>query len=426
MNYIEIIGIIFIGIFLIFGALTVHYLFFTVVGIFGGKKFPHTDEQLRYGVVIGARNEEKVIGALIDSIFKNRYPRDKITVFVVAHNCTDHTAEIAKAHGAVVYEYANPAERTVGYAYKFLFDEINRDYPDAFDGFFVINADNILTENYIEKMNDAFVYYNRKNVITSYRNSGNAGENYMSCLYGMYFLAACRFEARGRTLFNCSTRVSGTGYVMPAKLVKEGWEYVTLTEDWEFTADQIFRGHKVMHCDEAEFFDEQPTTVPVMLRQRLRWARGHTLVFLTRFRKLVKGIFTPKKKGGNDNKFSMFDISVSIMPLGAIGVFLLLLQLILVALSPLFGCNARLVWTWYGVIFLIGFCLSYLLTFFTGLLLVILERKRILKVALYKKIAALLLFPFFLLLNVILDVASLFVTELSWKEIPHTGQKLDS
>lgn len=426
MGYLWIVFIVFACLSAVFALFTVHYLFFTVVGIFGAKKFAPREDKLRYGIVIGARNEARVISSLIDSIKNNKYPQDKLTVFVAAHNCTDKTAEIARAHGAVVYEYDNPAERTVGYAYRFLFDCINRDYgADAFDGFFIINADNVLTPDYISKMNDAFLHYGKKNVITSYRNSGNVGDNYMSYLYGMYFLSACRFEARGRTLCNCSTRVSGTGYVMPADLVKDGWQYVTLTEDWEFTADQIAQGRKVMHCDQAEFFDEQPTTVPIMLRQRMRWARGHTLVFFTKFFKLVKNIFTLKRKGGITNKYSAYDISVAIMPLGAIGVFIWLAQLICVALSPLFGYDAATVWKWYWIIFAIGFGISYVLTFLSGVLLVLLERKRMRKASFFKVFAALLLFPFFLALNVVLDVASLFVKNLRWNEIPHKGQNVN-
>ncbi len=425
MGYLEIVAIVFGCIYGIFALFTVHYLFFTVVGIFGGKKFAHAEEQLDYAVIIGARNEEKVIAALLDSINDGNYPRDKVTVFVVAHNCTDKTAEIARAHGAVVYEYDNPDERTVGYAYRYLFDKINSDYGISnYDGVFVLNADNVLTPDYISKMNDAFIACGRKHVITSYRNSGNFGDNVMSCMYGMYFLSACRYEARGRTLCNCSTRVSGTGYVMPSELVKDGWEYVTLTEDWEFTADQIARGNKVMHCDEAEFFDEQPTTVPVMLRQRLRWARGHTLVFFTRFAALLKNIFTPSAKSGKKNKYSMFDISVSITPLGAIGVFLWIAQTICVSLCPLFGYDPVAVWTWYGIFTAISFGASYLLTFLSGALLVLLERKRIRNVSGAKLFGAMLLFPFFLLLNVILDVISLFAKNLAWKEVPHSGQNI--
>lgn len=423
MGYLEIVMIVFGSIWIIFTLCLFHYVFFTVAGMFAGKKFPAADGKLKYGIIIGARNEENVIGALIESIKKTDYPQDKLQVFVVAHNCTDKTAEIARSLGATVYEYDNPKERTVGYAYKYLVGKINEDYGSAnFDGFFIINADNILTENYFTKMNDAFIAYDKERVITSYRNSSNFGKNYMSCLYGIYFISACRFEARGRTLCNCSTRVSGTGYLFPSEIISEGWEYVTLTEDWEFTADRIARGVKIMYCDEAEFFDEQPTTVSVMLRQRLRWARGHTLVFFTRFATLIKAIFKSRKKGGKPDKFSMYDISVSIMPLGAMGVLLGILNLICVALSPLFGYDPVVVWRWYGIISAISFGVSYVLTFISGVLLLILEHKRIPRVGFFKMASALLLWPFFLLLNVVLDVVSLFVRNLKWKTIPHSGK----
>lgn len=423
MGYLEIVAIVFSYLWLLFSLLTIHYVIFSLIGLFAVKHYPKTDKKLRYGIVISARNEENVIGALLDSIKNNDYPQENLQVFVVAHNCDDRTAEIAREHGATVYEYNNINERVLGFAYRFLFGKIREDYGiESFDGFFIINADNILPEGYISKMNDAFVAYNGKYAVTSYRNSSNFGSNYMSCLYGIYFLAACRFEARGRTICDCSTRVSGTGYVFPSEYVKDGWEYVTITEDWEFTADQLSLGRKVMYCDDAEFFDEQPTTVKVMLRQRLRWARGHTIVFFTRFAKLIKGIFTSKRCGGKDNKFSQYDIAMSIMPLGAMGVLLLIVQLICLALSPLFGYDPAVVWSFYGVYSAVGLAFSYLVTFLGGLILMLVERKRIPRVGVFRRIVALLLWPFFLLLNVILDVISLFVKKLEWKTIPHVGQ----
>ncbi len=424
MGYLEIVSIVFGAVWFIFLVVMFHYGVFSLIGIFAGKRFPEREEKLRYGIIISARNEEKVIGALLDSIWQNGYPHEKLQVFVVAHNCTDRTAEVARAHGATVYVYDNDKERVLGFAYRYLFKCIERDYgTQSFDGFFIINADNILPCGYLSKMNDAYLYYDRKYAVTSYRNSSNFGDNYMSCLYGIFFLAACRFEARGRTLCGCSTRVSGTGYVMPAAYVKDGWEYVTLTEDWEFTADQIAQGNKIMYCDEAEFFDEQPTTVPVMLRQRLRWARGHTIVFFTRFTRLVREIFTPKKRGGKDNKFSQYDIAVSILPSGAIGVALWTLQVILLAFSPLFGYDPAKVWIVYAIVSAGAFVFSYTVTMLTGALLMILERRRIPKVGFFRRLAALLLWPFFLLLNVILDVVSLFAKNLTWKPIPHVGRQ---
>jgi cellulose synthase/poly-beta-1,6-N-acetylglucosamine synthase-like glycosyltransferase len=414
---------IFVVVWAVFFVMLFHYFFFAAVGLFTHKKFPQTEEKLKYGIIIGARNEEAVIGQLIDSIHANDYPQDKIKIFVVAHNCTDNTARIAQERGAIVYEYNNPAEKTVGYAYHYLVPKIQEDHGvENFDGFFIINADNVLSCNYISRMNDAFVANGRDKVITSYRNSKNFGSNYMSCLYGMFFIAACRFEARGRTACGCSTRVSGTGYVFNSKILKNGWEYVTLTEDWEFTADRIAEGDKIYYCDEAEFFDEQPTTVKVMLRQRLRWARGHTIVFFTRFKKLMRSLFRPKKKGGK-NKGSVYDISVSILPLGAIGISLNILQTIALALSPLFGADAAAVWTRYGFFCAAAFGTSYALTLLSAVVLLIVERKHIPKLKVGSLIGALLLWPFFLGLNVFLDCISLFVKNLEWKVIPHTGEQ---
>ena len=50
----------------------------------------------RYAVMISARNEEAVIGKLIESIRRQKYPAELVSVFVVADNCTDRTAAVAK------------------------------------------------------------------------------------------------------------------------------------------------------------------------------------------------------------------------------------------------------------------------------------------------------------------------------------------
>ncbi len=420
MGYIDIVKTVFLVLWCLLGLMLVHYAVFTVIGIFKKKKYPKTNEKLKYAVIISARNEESVIGDLLDSIKKNRYPQDKITVFVAAHNCTDATAAKAREKGAVVYEYDNPAERTVGYAYRYLVKKIDEDYGcGSFDGFFVINADNILSRNYISAMNDAFVATGKKDVITSYRNSVNFGANSIACLYGLFFISSCRYESRGRTAAGCSTRVSGTGYMFPSELLKDGWNYVTLTEDWEFTADNVSAGRKIIYCDDAEFFDEQPTDIKVMLRQRLRWARGHMVVFFTRFGQCVRSLFEKKAGADAGEKFSIYDISASIMPIGVMSLALTVAQIICVALCPLFGYDAVEVWTVFGAQFASGFLIGYVLALITGTLLLVLERGRIPYVKRGTMFAALLLYPFFIALNIILDVLSLFTKNLKWKEIPH-------
>lgn len=172
MNYLQIIDLIFGTIMTIFGLMTLHFLVFSIIGVFAKKKFPKAKVKHKYGIIIPARNEEPVVGGLIQSVYKNNYPQDKLQVFVIAHNCTDKTAEVARNLGATVYEYNNPDERTMGYAFKYLFEQIEKDYgTQNYDGFFLFNADNILDANYFEKMNDAFDATEGKSVITSFRNS---------------------------------------------------------------------------------------------------------------------------------------------------------------------------------------------------------------------------------------------------------------
>lgn len=420
MDYIKIVNLVFTVLSALQVVLVIHFAVFFIVGLFKRKKFPATDKKLKYGAIIPARNEEAVVGNLIKSIQKSKYPQDKLQIFVIAHNCTDRTAEIARSLGATVYEYNNPEECTMGYAFRYLFDKIKEDWGiENYDGFFMFNADNVVDENYFDKLNDAFVANGCKKVITSFRNTKNFGGNVISAMYGLYFMEGCRFELRGRTVTGCSTKISGTGYLISSEIVKDGWPYVTLTEDWEFASDQIIKGNKIVYCDEAVFYDEQPTSVKIMLRQRLRWEKGHLLVCVTRFKELMKGLFLSKKKGGSENKFSTYDMLVHVIPLGIYSAALFVLKPVCYAFAPLFGMAAAPIWIAYAKSIAFSFGAFYLGTFITGLLLVILERKRIKNASGGLIALALFLWPFFLLIATPIQVVALFKRNVGWKTIPH-------
>lgn len=420
MNYYSVVNTVVIVLYLIMAMMTVHFAFFAIVGLFKKKTFPKTDKRLKYGIIIPARNEENVVAALVESVKKNNYPQDKLHVFVIAHNCTDNTARIAREAGATVYEYNNSRECTMGYAFKYLFARIKEDYGiENYDGFFLFNADNILDREYFNKMNDAFVYYDRKSVITSFRNSKNFGSNPISAMYGLYFAIGCRFESRGRSVLGCSTRVQGTGYVINSELVRDGWPYVTLTEDWEFTADRVINDTPIVFCDEAVFYDEQPVSMGIMWRQRLRWSKGHLLVCLTRLFDIIKALFKPASRGGAKRKFSVYDIGVNILPLCVVTVGVTVLKHVLFLLSPLFGLSLKEVYAEYLGSFWIMYVVGYVMTCISAILLYIIEKNRIPKMSLGLKIATVLLWPVFLLVSFPAEVVAVFKRNIGWKPIPH-------
>ena len=421
MEYTVIVNFIFGSLIGLCGLLVTHYVVFGVLGLFAKKTFEKTDVRMRYGILVSARNEEAVIGGLLDSIKKNDYPEELIDVFVIAHNCTDKTAEVAAEHGAIVYVYNNPNEKTKGYALKYLFERIEEKFgTQNYDGFFIMDADNVLAEDYLLRMNEAFVATNKQNVITSFRNSKNFGYNLLTAMYGLYFVYGCRMEARGRTLVGCSTRVAGTGYLIPSETVKDGWKYLTLCEDWEFTADQLLSDKKIIYCDDAMFYDEQPTKLSVMFKQRLRWAKGHFLVCMTRFTDIVKGLFKRKKKGGSKFKGSLYDFSVNIAPIGILTLSLSFLQIFLLCLSPLFGdYNIWRELLGYFITVGTGLGSTCLLTVVASFIIYFLERKRIPKVGLFMKIVSALIWPIFVLIAIPLEFISIFVKNMGWTPIPH-------
>ena len=420
MNYFTVTNAIISVLFGIMGLITAHFVIFALVGIFKRKKFKETDQKLRYGIIIPTRNEETVVASLISSIRAADYPQEKLHIFVVAHNCTDKTAEVARAAGATVYEYNNPDERRKGYAMRYIVDRINTDYgSESFDGFFVFDADNVIDGQYINKMNNAFVACGRKSIITSYRSSKNFGSNVISAMYGLYFAYSCRFESAGRTVLGCSTRVAGTGFLMSSEIIKDGWQYLSLSEDTELTADRLIKGTKVVYCDDAIFYDEQPTTVSVMWNQRLRWAKGHLGVFSMKAAEMIRTLFRGQKKG-KIYRGSLCDILVGLTPLCIVAAAITLLQNIFFLLSPLFGGSLGDIYPTYLLNTLGTLLSSYGLLLISSTLLYFLERKKLPRARASTVIAAILLWPIFLLVAAPLQIIAPFCKNLAWKQIPHT------
>lgn len=273
--YASVINEIILGILAFFGF---HRTLFVIVGFFTTRKFKPAEHQHKYAILIPARNEEDVIANLLESIRKQDYPSELLTVFVVADNCTDNTAKIAREQGAICYERFDNEHRTKGYALEFLFENIERDYGiSSFEGYFVFDSDNLLNKDYITKMNDAFD--SGQKIITSYRNTKNFDENWVASTYALHWLRSIRFRHRARSVFRLATNIQGTGFLFANELVKDGWHYTSLTEDRAFTADAVAHGYQISYQDAAVFYDEQPVSIRIAFRQRIRWAKGHLLAF---------------------------------------------------------------------------------------------------------------------------------------------------
>ena len=268
MNYVNIVNLIFLVVGFIFLLYLFHYFFFGISSLVYRKKYPVSEEKCRYCVVVSCKDEENVIGRLIESIRSSDYPQEKLDILVIAHNCMDKTAEIAKNLGAKVIVLNNEEITTLGGVYNYIFSHM--DNISSYDGYIFFNADNVVENDYFDKLNDAFIYYGKNDTVTTFRHSLNMDNGIMPALYGLYFGSSCLLAYQGRNNHGVSSRINGCGFVTPSKKLLKGWDYSSITEDVEFSTDSVFNGEPIRFCSDAVFYDEQPMSFKVMWNQRYR------------------------------------------------------------------------------------------------------------------------------------------------------------
>lgn len=402
----------------LFSIIYFYQIIFIVVGLFSKKhKFKEAKQDHTFAVVICGRNEEKVIGNLIESIKNNDYPQDKIKIFVCADNCTDKTAEICRSFtNCTVYERFNQEQIGKGYALNFLFKNIAKDFPDYVpDATLVFDADNILTKNYIKEMNKALD--SGVQICTSFRNSKNFGSSWLSKSSSLAFMRECSFVHKSKMILKLNTHISGTGFYFSKNVLtfKDGWKHTTLTEDIEFSAFNTLKGVKIGYCEDAEFFDEQPTTFKQTWKQRLRWSKGGVMGFSLFHSVLCLSFLKTFNFSFYDYYFSKF------FPCGVwIVLSFVATQIVNLIENIINVTNNHLIVSafYYLSPLLISLLTTYLGMFIDGLLATIVNWKKI-KATKWQKISAIFVYPLLSILIVIPSSIVCLFKKVKWDPIEH-------
>ncbi len=400
---------------LLFTVCFAYQAFYVLVGLFKKPVLFEESKPNRFAVIISARNESAVIENLLNSINAQSYPKELLDVYVIADNCDDNTAEICRNCGAIVYERSNKKQIGKGYALDFLFDHIrNTVGEEYYDGFFVFDADNLLEPDFIEQMNKTFSAGYK--IVTSYRNSKNYGTNWISSGYALWFLREAKYLSNARMILNSSCAISGTGFLVHRDMIwkRGGWKYFLLTEDIEFTVANIIDGEKVGYCHNAILYDEQPETFKQSWNQRLRWAKGFLQVFGKYGKRLWAGVF----KNKNKNRFSCYDLSITIFPLISLTIITFLLYIAMIVKDIVLGDPALTAHIWSAVSAVLG---SYGTLFLMGLVTVITEWNYI-NCTTSRKIISLFTFPIYMFTWIPIGFVALF-KKVEWTPIKHSVNK---
>ncbi|MCH3943941.1 MAG: glycosyltransferase family 2 protein [Atopobiaceae bacterium] len=399
------------------------WLFFTVAFFYqfvyivkvwrrGSVVLPKAKKKHRYAYFIAAHNEEAVIGNLVRSIKAQNYPADLIDVFVVADACNDKTARNALQAGAIVYERNDLARKGKSWVMDYGFNRILNEYPGKYEAFFVFDADNIVSPDYTDIMNDAFDMGYL--VCTSYRNSKNFDSSWVSAACALWFIREAKFLNNARMMYGTGCAISGSGWLVSSRIVRgmHGWDFHTLTEDIQFSTFCAAHNIQIGYAP-AEFYDEQPITFKASWDQRMRWTKGFYQVFFSYVRDLLHGI--------GKGQFVSYDMLMTIAPgmiLTIISFFVNAVYLIVGGLSSgylatgseLAMCVGSLIMT-FGSMYVVFLLLAIITT--------VSEREHIHSNNERRVITNIFTFPVFMMSYVPIAVAALF-KRVEWIPTKHT------
>lgn len=386
---------------LFFIILAIYQLIICIVGL--TKKKINKDyiyKEHRFMAVIPAHNEENVIGDILISLKKQNYNNELIDIYVIADNCTDKTAQIAKKYGAFVYERFDNEKKSKGYALEWFFNQILDNKPDDYDAFCVFDADNIVSPNFFIEMNKKLC--GGEKIVQGYRDIKNAGDTWITANYALFYWVMNRCYHYSRYKLGLSPLINGTGFMVAMSVLKEtdGWHSNTITEDIEFSLKSIARGYKIGWAQDAIVYDEQPLGFKQSWTQRLRWSVGHI--------QCVKEYFSALSKQKNITP-TMIDAAIYIfgMPLIILTLFNMLLTVIIYALIPYKFVIINMGLKIAGILLLLAMLLISLLT--------LLHDKKNLK----KVWKGILTTPIFMFSWFIINVVAFTKKKLEWKPIAH-------
>ena len=231
--------------------------------------------QTRFAILIPAHNEETILSTLLESLSMLAYPQDKYTICVVADNCTDGTAELARTFGSVrVYERFDKLQRGKGYALNWLLhkleEEQGRDKSGPYDAYLILDADSVVVPTFLQSMARELAHGAR--AMQACNTVLNSSESPSTALRLIAMTLVNHVRPLGRNGLRASSTLTGNGMCLSRDiLLRYPWQAFSLAEDYQYYLTLIEHGERVRYVPEAVVRSQMPTTFAQMRTQDIRW-----------------------------------------------------------------------------------------------------------------------------------------------------------
>ncbi len=253
---------------------TIYYFTLSFFGLFGKKKETKIYTNIkRFALIVCAHNEERVIGELVENLRVLKYDPKLYDIYVVADNCQDQTAKIARDAGAIVEERFSQTGKGKGFALEWMFHRLFA-MDKKYDAVCIFDADNLVHPDFLREMNSRLCQGEK--VIQGYLDTKNPEDTWISAMFAISFWITNHVWHLAKYNIGLSCVLGGTGMCIDTQVLKKhGWGATCLTEDMEFTMKALMEGIPTTWAHDAIIYDEKPLTFKAAWNQRVRWAQGN-------------------------------------------------------------------------------------------------------------------------------------------------------
>ncbi len=239
----------------------------------------------KISIIIPTKDEENVIGRVLESILKQVYPREKMEIIVVDGSSTNATYEIAMRYRALypniikVIREENPRGKPA--ALNLALKYVNGDIVG------VLDADSILNTDVLLNVSRKFEYPNITAIQGRLR-SVNSDQNILTRIISLEEKGWYSLLMKSRDRLGLFVPITGNCFFIRKKVLDRigGWRN-ELAEDIELSLRMFKHGFSVKYIDNVSSWQEAPSSIRSFISQRSRWYRGY-IKSLFRYGSLIK------------------------------------------------------------------------------------------------------------------------------------------